>query len=947
MDRFDEMRGKNGGGGGIVIVPPDAGLPVKLTVSKLPIVVDYTEGENINLDGLEVVAEFETGITLVVTEACKVEIESPLTIYSQEATVTYENLITSFKINVMASQKAIPNNAEYLFHFDDSLKNSLNSSEVLTGTVSDFGRFSRGALLSDNTVQLSLDRIFPPTEEEIEAGTETNITTKLKNGGELTIEFWFYATQDYGCPFILGWYGNNYSKGFAVYLDGGGNSLTLRYSYNSPGANTIEANLSESILNKWTHFAITFTSGICRVFINGQLKVSWDLKQLDDIADIEKQFYTYTTIGYMDELLIVEDCLYTKNFIVNTVPYSSTKILTKIYLEVPPIKNLYKVGERFTLDGAKIVAVYSNGAKKEITSECVIDGEEIVELYETYKKIKYTYNNITQYLYINISVYEEEPILDLSETKLFLNFDGSTNDYTRLNKPTVIGSNLYGNGKFGQARYFNRIDTQITFPMTEDLTFGESDFTIACWCKITDTTTENNTIITCAHYLSSSVAWQGINLWTNVDNGFCFCVDLDNTNKLRFDTKVKHEKNVWFHIALVRHGNSVKLYLNGKNIGELAVTGSVYQNPSAIWRIGAPNLRNGTFSNEFLEGYIDDLIITKSALWDKEFTPPNKSLQDGIPKQEDIPKQIERLYLLEAPNKINYSIGDTFSLEGAVIKALYDDGESEDVTSKCTIVNDTTITKDTTTMTISYTENDVTKTLEIYISVYGGTSYYEKYGIVCAIDCNNNILDLTGKNNVRTLGLAEYDENGKFANGFIGNGANCIDIPYSATVNLTKAYTFTIAGWYKWDGTSNNVLFSNKYRYQYEYQDSGISVYIQNSTTIKWAVFTSYSSAVVNTTITNLEIPINEWVHFALVRDTTKIYLFMNGKKIGTATIGATTSTYHDSASSWKFGGANTGDSGTNTVLKYSFNGVMDDLIIAKKAIWVNEFVPPAEPFAR
>ncbi len=70
-----------------------------------------------------------------------------------------------------------------------------------------------------------------------------------------------------------------------------------------------------------------------------------------------------------------------------------------------------------------------------------------------------------------------------------------------------------------------------------------------------------------------------------------------------------------------------------------------------------------------------------------------------------------------APTKIVYTEGETFDATGMVVTATYSDSSTDDVTALCTWSPDGALTTSDTEITISYTENAVTKTATQLITV--------------------------------------------------------------------------------------------------------------------------------------------------------------------------------------------------------------------------------------
>jgi hypothetical protein len=83
--------------------------------------------------------------------------------------------------------------------------------------------------------------------------------------------------------------------------------------------------------------------------------------------------------------------------------------------------------------------------------------------------------------------------------------------------------------------------------------------------------------------------------------------------------------NVWNHLAYVRSGSTVTMYLNGSSQG--TITSSFSQSTTPLI-VGA----RFTANTEYWNGYIDDLRITKGvARYTANFTPPTAPFPDLSP----------------------------------------------------------------------------------------------------------------------------------------------------------------------------------------------------------------------------------------------------------------------------------------------------------------------------
>lgn len=112
---------------------------------------------------------------------------------------------------------------------------------------------------------------------------------------------------------------------------------------------------------------------------------------------------------------------------------------------------------------------------------------------------------------------------------------------------------------------------------------------------------------------------------------------------------------------------------------------------------------------------------------------------------------LENIKIEKAPNKITYGAGEKFSLSGMIIKAVYSDGTEKEITDYKYSPSDE-LEKTDTRITITYTENGVTKTANQNITVTSGD--VNKDGEDNAI--NNTSKDNTvAKNEIVDTGLED------------------------------------------------------------------------------------------------------------------------------------------------------------------------------------------------
>jgi len=143
----------------------------------------------------------------------------------------------------------------------------------------------------------------------------------------------------------------------------------------------------------------------------------------------------------------------------------------------------------------------------------------------------------------------------------------------------------------------------LTVPDNEAFTLGANSFTIEMWVY--------PNVITTRQYL----LYQGNSAGANIS--ISFGIEITATSKIRalvcsgefgffsVESTSNITQSAWSHIAFVRDGTSINLYVNGTRVATTTIGTSSVNNSTNLVYIGS--------GNTFLpyNGYIDDLRITK------------------------------------------------------------------------------------------------------------------------------------------------------------------------------------------------------------------------------------------------------------------------------------------------------------------------------------------------
>ncbi len=165
----------------------------------------------------------------------------------------------------------------------------------------------------------------------------------------------------------------------------------------------------------------------------------------------------------------------------------------------------------------------------------------------------------------------------------------------------------------------------LTIPGSSDWNFGSSNFTVDFWVYIKGTGRQyfyGPGVDTASHYGFgldyNSVGTSKLGLWASSNGSTWNMITADAGGNGIGTANVP--LNQWNHLAVVRNGDSWKVYLNGQQDISVTASGAIIDKSGTLFNIGRIAYTGGTF---FLNGYIDEFRISKGiARWTSNFTPP-------------------------------------------------------------------------------------------------------------------------------------------------------------------------------------------------------------------------------------------------------------------------------------------------------------------------------------
>jgi hypothetical protein len=212
------------------------------------------------------------------------------------------------------------------------------------------------------------------------------------------------------------------------------------------------------------------------------------------------------------------------------------------------------------------------------------------------------------------------PLTAITNTAILCNFtNAGIIDNAMMNDLETVGNAQISTtqSKFGgSSMYFDGTGDSANTIASPNLSFSSGNFTVEFWMYTNDTAADvisqrpSGGYGPFGIYIGSSQTIEGYVSTTG--SSWVFTGSRSFTN------------NQWTHVALVRDGSTVYLYVDGtRSTGGNVSTNSLMTDTTNPLRIGG-NVGNGDFN-----GYIDDLRITKGvARYTANFTPQTSQWQD-------------------------------------------------------------------------------------------------------------------------------------------------------------------------------------------------------------------------------------------------------------------------------------------------------------------------------
>jgi len=215
-----------------------------------------------------------------------------------------------------------------------------------------------------------------------------------------------------------------------------------------------------------------------------------------------------------------------------------------------------------------------------------------------------------------VNPYNVMPSIPAS-TKILMPFTTTSGftDIANNHAITVVGSPTISTAqsKFGAGSLrvtsgnYLRINSTSTLDMS-----GKKPFTFECWVYLTSghssvsgiLSMRSSPVVYCPLVVKESITFIG----DGSLNSFSFLSSYGVIGR-----------NTWSHVALVFDGTNARLYINGNGTFD---NPTISNKPHPSWPTGDRFLNVGYDAEGAIDGYINDLRISDTAVYTSDFTPP-------------------------------------------------------------------------------------------------------------------------------------------------------------------------------------------------------------------------------------------------------------------------------------------------------------------------------------
>ena len=223
------------------------------------------------------------------------------------------------------------------------------------------------------------------------------------------------------------------------------------------------------------------------------------------------------------------------------------------------------------------------------------------------------------------------PLTAITNTKLLTCtnkndiWDASSGSQVMTKSGNVTANNTQRKFATSSAVYFDGSGDYIDFVKKDDYSFESGvDFTVEGWWYMNSVASRPPFIAMGTGVDASPAHYSDWNLYYNSSNNLNWYAYSNGGNVLR-QFAWTPVINTWYHIAVTRHGTNMRAFINGTQIGTTLTDSTAWTGYSGSRPLRIGRWQYGGGTNGYLNGYAQDIRITKGlARYNANFTPPTQ-----------------------------------------------------------------------------------------------------------------------------------------------------------------------------------------------------------------------------------------------------------------------------------------------------------------------------------
>jgi len=522
------------------------------------------------------------------------------------------DIVEGVKQGTVAEYTGGGSDVKLLLHAEDTTDSSMSAHSMTVGGVAvsttkkKFGSYSFSFDGTD-------DYLDCPVSSDLEIGTEN-----------FTIELWFNTTNGsadnwWRRIFSLKREGN-VDNNLQIYINNSTNQLGVykdSSNYADFGSAITDGN--------WHHVALVKYNGNLKTYIDGTCV--WTVADTANYTSCQPRFGATghendngNFDGYLDEIRIsIGTAHYTTDFTPSTTVFENPSMV--------PVGSLQftEGSEPATVANSSSVYATSSGMFVKNSSGTVSPLVAGASATATSVELTTVTSAPSGIASTGQMVHWDRSAEATPDTNVkLLVADGAMTDSTSNSHTlTAYGAmNDAATTKFSSSGsiWFDGSNDYVTIPDSDDWNFGSGDFTVECWLYFINPNAGAGVVNQSNPGASSDSSWI---IWMDASGIGMYLSDGSGWDYSQINTTAK-SAGQWYHVAAVRNGTSLKMYVNGTATGETTLPGG--------WSVGNSSrvLELGTQANQagyYFKGYMEDLRITKgTAKYTADFSVPTENL---------------------------------------------------------------------------------------------------------------------------------------------------------------------------------------------------------------------------------------------------------------------------------------------------------------------------------